>query len=487
MQFPTFVVSLVILTLILIAQSSAVRTRSRAHYGESCDNRAIRCDTSLSLACKNQTCVCMKPENMIYDSSRGSCAALAGEKCRFTVLDEYRSWQEEMMCVSNAHCDFTQSVCKCDRDFIELANGTCIPKKSRSEACETTSDCMQDHSLICKDFKCVCNPITSEYSDDLKQCVGLVNEPCVNDQCTANAICREESRRAYYGTSEESDEDYGEVHRDPASVGRCQCRTAFGVTSDKRCQLGFGGKCDYHQATCMSWLKCKEGTCVCPYPSHQVYDKNSESCLSYVGGPCNPDGNTMQNKPKINCIMGAVCSRKGESLRYQCTCPPGYIENGERGCDLDFGQACRIVTSSRTSSSSTFVAPVKCDRIGKLFCINGRCACEDDLHVYDKATRRCTGLVGATCNGKQKGDCVTGSYCQSRRGCSSTDENMEGICTCQDFYKEGENGTCIAKSQQQQSMITLKSGGSDIGRGVDDKFNATANSIWAIFDHVEDE
>lgn len=489
---------MLIICMITLVESSGVRTRTRALYGEFCDNRVIRCDTSLSLSCNTSLslCVCLKPEHMIYDKVRGSCAALAGEKCRFTVLDEYRSWQEEIVCVNNAHCDFTQSVCKCDRDFLELSNGTCIPKKTYMESCETTIDCKQDLSLICENSTCVCNPAISEYNDELFSCVGLAGHPCVNDQCVANAICREETpRRAYYEESSEetAEEEYGEgrSHRDPASIGRCQCRTAFGVTSDGRCQLGYGGKCDHVQAKCMAWFKCKEGTCVCQYPTHQVYDKNVEACLSYVGGPCtNPELALGSNQTKIDCISGAICSRQGESSRFQCSCPPGYIENGQRGCDLDFGQNCRTVTSSYTTRHNSLPSPPKCDSIGKLFCINGRCQCEDDLHVYDKASRSCKGLVGATCTVKQKGECIVGSYCQSRRAGITSGSNegvIDGICTCQDFYREGDDRTCSPKAQQPSSQIALKSGGTDIRRGVDAKFNSTANSIWAIFDHNEED
>lgn len=503
----------------IVTLSTAVRTRSaRALYGEFCDNRAIRCDTSLSLTCKNQTCVCMKPENMIYDPSCGACASLAREKCRFTVLEEYRSWQEEILCVSNAHCDFAESICVCDKDYIELANGTCIPKKNNGEPCITSADCRQDIALICQDSTCICNSATSEYSEELTQCVGLANEPCVNDLCTANAICREEPRRLYGGggassveVEDSSDEEYGEVVRDPASIGRCQCRTAFGVTSDGKCKLGYSGRCDHQHAKCMSWLKCKEGTCVCRYPTHQVYDRVTETCLSQVGGPCTKpdedDGKT-NNSSKIGCTGSAVCAKVSDTTRYQCSCPRGFIENADRGCDLDYGQACRTQhlnpysTRQQSSSGSSPPPSAKCDRIGKLFCIDGRCQCEDDLHIYDEISRSCKGLVGATCVVKSKGDCVSGAYCVGRRGSrdaeAGSSRNPDGLCACQMNHKEGDGSTCVPRisvppqehsntNVQESSLITLKSGGTLGGRNDDEIFNSTVNSIWTIFEDLDDD
>ncbi|CAL8123041.1 unnamed protein product [Orchesella dallaii] len=496
MRYPD--ISCFLLVLLSLATSiQGIRTRAtRAHYNEYCDNRAIRCDSSLSLTCRNNTCSCLKPESMVYDASRRSCAALARETCKFTVMEEYRTWQEEVHCVTNAHCDFSQSICVCNRGYIELANGTCIPKKSYGETCDNSSDCKQDFSLMCKDSKCVCLPNVSEYSEEMNQCVGLADKPCVNDLCTANAICREEPRRSYYRPSVELDSDdstedvdeYAETLRDPSSIGRCQCRTAFGVTTGGRCQLGYGGKCDHQQAKCMSWLKCKEGTCSCHYPAHQIYDKNMETCLSRVGGPCTDPAGGSVNKSssssqakKILCIPGTICTQKQETSKFQCSCPEGYIENKDRSCDLGFGQTCRTTTqytSSRQSSSSLLasMSAARCDKIGKLYCIDARCRCVDELHAYDQTSRMCKGLVGAFCNPKNKNECITGTYCQERRG----GEGQEGFCQCLAYYAENEDGTCSLPP----ALMAVKSGGGsgDIGEG----WNVSSNSVWSIFDKDED-
>ncbi len=115
-------------------------------------------------------------------------------RCKFIVVEEYRSWLEEVGCVCNAKC-LQSGICICDMQFNEAANGSCVPKRMFGEACDSSGDCRSDFHLNCNDGVCSCDLESTIYDHEQRRCVGLANKACtLGDQCTANAICR-----GYYG------------------------------------------------------------------------------------------------------------------------------------------------------------------------------------------------------------------------------------------------------------------------------------------------
>lgn len=189
---------------------------TRATFGEFCDNRTIRCDSAAFLTCRNGTCTCLKSDAMTFSSSQSSCVALAGEKCKFTVVEEFRSWLEEVGCVQNAKCSPSSGICACDAGFMEMPeSGVCSPKRVFGQGCNSNGECRDD--LKCVQGQCKCDPEQAVYDFEQQQCVGLADAACLNERCTENAICR-----GYYGGhSIDSYEEYsGEDTKCVCSPGK---------------------------------------------------------------------------------------------------------------------------------------------------------------------------------------------------------------------------------------------------------------------------
>jgi hypothetical protein len=273
--------NLIIITIILISnQVRNVSCGTRANYGDYCDNKLIRCNSLATLTCQNNTCLCMKSDSMTYDARLHGCVSLAGEKCKFTVIEEYRSWHEEVHCVEHARCDTPTGLCKCEPTFTEHSNGSCVSKGLYGEACRQHLDCRSDLHLQCVQNECKCDKEVAAYSYDHQQCVGLADKPCLNDLCTTNALCR-----GYYGGhSADSYEEYS------GEDTKCSCAPGYTMSSKGECQVGHGGQCDFRDSICLPSFKCQDGNCTCKYKDHQVYDDVLKDCYSLVGGPCSIKG-----------------------------------------------------------------------------------------------------------------------------------------------------------------------------------------------------
>jgi len=118
------------------------------------------------------------------------------------------------------------------------------------------------------------------------------------------------------------------------------------------------------------------------------------------------------------------------------------VESEDRKCDLTYGRICQAEITTK-DSKGTRSNPIKCDQLAPLFCIDGRCQCEDDLKVYDEIEKRCRGLVGSSCtvtNNEDSGFCVDGAFCDKYRG-----SNDKGQCKCLRGFVEASNRTCYTE------------------------------------------
>lgn len=127
-------------------------------YGDPCEGKEY-CQGEL-VACREGSCSCFAPEDMIYDEFSNGCMVLAMKKC---VLNS----QVSVNCIDDAFCD-ASGLCLCSEGFFPSTNGSCVRKKLYKESCNTDHECdsSSTKSLVCIDGACTCDKrgITITYS-----------------------------------------------------------------------------------------------------------------------------------------------------------------------------------------------------------------------------------------------------------------------------------------------------------------------------------
>lgn len=469
-----------LLTLFCLALlTRTINCSPRSKYGEPC-NKALRCETSSFLTCKNAVCDCYRSETMYYDSNVEKCRTLVGEKCRYHVLNTDHNMDtdpdlpnshrnailEELNCVENAWCNSHSDVCMCSEGYIELSNGTCLYKRNFEESCTSDDECREDRFLSCLNGSCGCNETLSTYNSLLRQCVGKAGQPCIGGlaQCVYNAECTGTAPR------------YGK-RRTRQNIKICTCNPGFlpDPSGSGFCNVGLLGHCT-NSKPCASNFKCKDGQCVCKFENLQMPMVRSQTCLSLVGGPCseNPD-------ETYQCVENAHCALTNNNTLYECKCNEGFVENKEGTCDLAFGEHCstnvaNVPFSSKMDSNidangnlelqqglgqdsdsvslSFWRNDLMCDRAVPLFCINGRCMCESEMYIYDQETRSCLGKYGAKCKTNfasfssdsgtitnARRQCISGAECVSDRDADSI--LPFGKCRCSPGFFPRSDRICV--------------------------------------------
>ncbi len=88
------------------------------------------------------------------------------------------------------------------------------------------------------------------------------------------------------------------------------------------------------------------------------------------------------NGTKDQCVNNAKCevNLNGEfgKEHAQCECEEGFVANADGECEYAFGSKCKMVNVTKI---------IKCDQVAPLYCRNGKCECEDELHKFDNQTR----------------------------------------------------------------------------------------------------
>lgn len=442
-----------------------------AYYGESCD-ASTKCASHLGLICSDSdsTCVCSSPDYIARlnpdkflekTQRRTECVLRAGSKCGIQLSFKYRQessrdavdaertisaayiwnklrknipfltevtggggasgsavdfFDDDSNCVDNAHC--TGGICRCSPEHFRDDRGLCLRKRSLFQPCEDDHQCRSSEGLQCIEGKCKC--AKSMVFDRVKRkCFIPVGGECdaysssVEMECVRNADCSNE---------------------------RCVCLKGYKVSSDGSCGLDHGSLCDMQANTCSDiQLTCRSGQCQCRYPVHQVYNDTLGECLSKPDGPCIPSSISSRDDDEKafaqNCVTSAECIKPptrptdetNSMFEYICKCISGYAEDSAGNCVPSYSSEC--------------IEDDDCDTIiGQLTCINGRCACPDEMLTWDEPRRKCVGVVGARCRVIQferilsfRMDVPT--ECLDNAVCVEHVTRLDGRCECKPGYK----------------------------------------------------
>lgn len=442
------IIAFLIIFLTLSYCKPSKRSSKRASFGSACNN-TLKCDIHSLLACEDNTCQCLYPDAMEYNVDLGTCVSLVNEVCGY--LERKRVF---INCVPNSSCDQQQGVCKCiQHGFTESGSGHCVKQKGFGEACHSDSECMTDLSLSCFEEICQCepdrhvphNPDLSPSGRSKTKCVSLAGQPCTaKTGCVPKASCVILTENG--GQDVILSSVHGWMH-----PGMCKCDLDYEMDTSGYCHGMYGTRCDVlENVTCSNNFQCINGFCSCAYPDDQVYHEESRSCLSHLGGPCSVPRENQEGQghaSRVNCDAFLECKNS------VCGCRDGFVENKERGCDLTYGQLCTGHTMS------------KCDEAAGLYCVNGRCACKDELRQFDKATGKCLGRLGSSCEivgeFRRKVSC---SNC--RRGSENMlDTSVEPVCqgnaTCQvaraQLFGLTSRGVCVSAASLASTNVTLDS------------------------------
>lgn len=421
------IIRVTILVTILASPTSAQIVTSNdttVGYGFDCNEVSSPCDKNKSLSCFSGFCQCILPETMTYDLEAESCVVLAQEPCivedpvslsiDHNVTNLQVPTQRELPCGKNSLCNKPARICLCDDLFMSSDNGSCIPKKLLNESCTASQDCREDLGLVCIENLCVCDSDISIYNilENPNGCVGQTEKPCIQDMCTANARCVNDTliddEEMEAGEDSNNDASSNSITEKQSSTKICKCYDGYDPTPSGSCAKDYGIVCDGVRS-CKPWLRCGVGgTCECSNPMNQFYDENAATCISKVHGVCNANYTLDFEQENDICIVGAECvvnmtvsnddnkqqndsASMSASTTYHCLCKKGFLENDDGSCDLGFGSICK------TDDGNTL--DLECSAKANLECIDGKCQCNSSLYEYDVNEKQCVGLSGAMCTG----------------------------------------------------------------------------------------
>jgi hypothetical protein len=419
--------SVVLLLIIVFCSHLVIGSVSRKDYGESC-SKTEKCKSQSWLTCDSstETCLCAKPEEMVYSLKEEKCLAMIGERCKFGFDEDdhedeaQRLWYEKVDCVSNAECG-SSGVCHCLPGFYEDANGTsCYPVKFRGMPCVNDLECHQDHLLVCINSSCQCDPkksiysaaATNPFSDGIGWCQGKVGSTCtsnVDDNCIPNAEC---------GSS-------GVCHCLPGFYEDANATSCYPVKlRGTPCVNNFECKQD-HLLTCIN------NSCQCD-PKKSIYMVDTPKpwssgglmrCLGKVGSTCTSSRDN-------NCIPDAHCEHNGRTGNMTCKCnyPLEPISNGQ--CGVSYGESCLNHFNERKVCIDSLVC------LSLSYSISS-CSCPDESYQeFNSTTRTCRSIVGSPCNPKQEIPCTQMAKCVENQNSGMF------LCECDDGHVETSKGTC---------------------------------------------
>lgn len=430
MEFLKLPICILVIIGVTTVQSQGT-SLSRASFGEAC-SRSNRCDSRSALACTENVCQCVKPDEMVYDKNKGKCVVLSGERCSYTAVEivvdqtQEKRWNERLDCVDNAVCN-NDGYCDCSSAYYEDVEGSCSSKQLHGQNCTKDNECRKDKNLICVDGICSCNQTEAVFDPAYKICVARAGSSCIQyERCVRNANCPRRGGSYYGGGSHNYDSD------------SCTCSREYKQSKTGFCLAKHGMSCDAKSAPCTEDFSCTNGKCECHFPYQQIY--TNSRCVSYVRGPCleQIENNTLQ----FTCVSKAEC--KNLNGLPECLCEDGYIESEQRKCDLAHGSQCGTVSSET------------CDKVANLVCKSGKCACPD-FQIYDATKSKCRGLVGATCtlNENAKDFCVEGANCESYRDTAL----QQGVCRCVPPFVPNSSRKCSSlKLIEKINLIDVSNG-----------------------------
>jgi hypothetical protein len=417
--------SSVVLLIIVFFSHLVIGRVSRKDYGESC-SKTEKCKSQSWLTCDSstETCLCAKPEEMVYSSYQQKCLAMIGERCKFG-FDEDDSepqghWYEKMDCIPNAECG-SSGVCQCLPEFYEEPNGTsCHPVKIRGMSCVNDFECNQDHLLACINSSCQCDPNKSIYSSVTYNpfsggrgwCQSKVGSACISsmdDYCIPDAEC--------------------------GSSGVCQCLPEFYEdTNGTSCHpVKFRGMSCVNDFECDQdhVLVCINSSCQCD-PTKSIYSADTPNPFSGGFGRCvGKVGSTCTSRRDDYCSPDTHCEYDGTTDYMTCKCryPLEPTSNGQ--CGVSYGVSC---SNERQNCIDSLVC--------LSFSQNGSysrssCSCPDaSYQKFDSSTHTCRSIVGSPCNPKQNSPCTPMAKCIENQNSGMF------LCECDDGHVETSRGTC---------------------------------------------
>jgi hypothetical protein len=411
---------------------------NRSNYGEPC-NRTQKCLSQSWLACDmkgTKTCICAKPEEMVFDPLKQKCVGLVGEQCKFGFDEDERNlWYEKADCVNNAQCG-PSGICSCQKGFYDEPElFQCSPVKSFGKSCKKNDECNQDKFLSCLMGICQCDPDnalynTKEFSYDYPnpQYIRYYSSSYVQSHLTVtipSGIC---IGRVGSSCSKAAGKHCVQNSKCSDSSATCECDSSYTVTSDKLCGLGYNQVCS-ETTVCSDTLRChgkvdtnhkQTSRCLCPNPQYQDYDSTTGSCMGKLGSSCDPFN------PK-SCTQGTSC--RDTNGMFQCECPIDFVETGDGKCQIAYGKACKYQDGANEDSSGL------CDGVADLDCKGFRCSCKNEVDVYELERRQCSLTVGMRCD--ETSQCVENASCVKPKN-----GKLRGKCQCLDGFEVIKNGTC---------------------------------------------
>jgi len=353
-------------------------------------------------------------------------------------------------CVPNSQCG-ADGLCVCDIKYHEIFNGTCAISKLFDESCSDEDKCSQFEKLHCLNGTCGCKEDISIYSIEKNQCVGVLNQNCIDGKCFKGAECKE---------------------------GKCLCDIDhYEDSSSKNCLLrkGFNEQCNsdsecVHKGLLM--LKCLNGMCNCDEgfkyskvekmkysvrPNYYQYEQATylsevmdgvprEVCAPLVGRKCS-DGYCV---PNSKCVFRSgglsqdIYSYMDKHYRNPgVTTVPYYMSISLADFDIYNDTVCKCTDSSYIPNGENS----KCGRrreegcqtnddcLNNLICDSQRCMCPSPLHQKINTNRdECISKIWAFCT--KDTNCVDNSFCKLLAN------STVGDCQCKEGYVDNADGEC---------------------------------------------
>ena len=177
---------------LLLTFSYLVHSQLGASFGETCGDTTL-CDPRALLSCINNSCSCIKPTEMVFDTGKRICVVKLNSKCSYPG--------EKLDCVNGSICN-SEGYCECTKSEQYYGNSEnfCVQKGYFGASCGSDKECRRkDKRLSCVDGVCSCNVTEAVYDHENEICVGIVGTPCAYDyyysgdplyrRCIKNAYC----------------------------------------------------------------------------------------------------------------------------------------------------------------------------------------------------------------------------------------------------------------------------------------------------------
>lgn len=180
---------------------------------------------------------------------------------------------------------------------------------------------------------------------------------------------------------------------------------------------------------CATGFNCISNTCACPTIG-QTY--LNEKCVGLVGSFCDAEN---------ICIENAECRNSTGT----CECLPNHLEGNDGGCAKSFGVSCQLDQECSTAG---------------LFCIKGKCNCNDLSEVYytENGINACAVGAGYRCRSSQYGwpytTCVPNAQCNNK---VPGVYNVNTRCHCQEPYyvADPETKMCVPNMTRRLELPFL--------------------------------